>query len=89
MVPTLYDGDRLLVGYGLRVRPGDLVVASLRDHPDLLVVKRAVAARDGGWALASDNEFVPDPSALGDVVARVLLRYRPLLRRSFLRRPRP
>jgi len=76
MVPALYDGDRLLVGYGLRTRPGDLVVATFRERPDLLVVKRAVAPRDGGWELTSDNEFAPGPSGVADVEARVLLRYR-------------
>ena len=29
MLPTLRDGDRLLVRYGVRVRPGALVVARL------------------------------------------------------------
>ena len=76
MVPTLYDGDRLLVGYGLAVRPGDLVVARFRERPGLLVVKRAVTPVDGGWELASDNEFATGPSGVADVVARVLLRYR-------------
>jgi len=76
MVPTLYDGDRLLVGYGLRTRPGDLVVARFRERPELLVVKRAMAERDGGWELGSDNEFATGPTGVADVVARVLWRYR-------------
>jgi phage repressor protein C with HTH and peptisase S24 domain len=76
MVPTLYDGDRLLVGYGMRVRPGDLVVATFRERPDLLVVKRAVRPDGGGWLLASDNEFATGPGGVADVLARVLLRYR-------------
>jgi phage repressor protein C with HTH and peptisase S24 domain len=80
MVPTLYDGDCLLVGHGWRVRPGDLVVARFRSRPDLLVVKRAVRAVDGGWELASDNGFADGPSGVADVQARVLLRYRPLRR---------
>ena len=76
MVPTLYDGDQLLVGYGWRVRPGDLVVARFRSLPDVLVVKRAVEPYDGGWLLASDNPYAPQPAGAADVEARVLLRYR-------------
>ena len=76
MVPTLYDGDCLLVGRGLRVREGDLVVARFRERPDLLVVKRAVSPYDGGWLLASDNPYATGPSGVADVEARVLWRYR-------------
>ncbi|MGN0066031.1 MAG: S24/S26 family peptidase [Nocardioides sp.] len=58
MLPGLRAGDRLLVRYGLGVRPGDLVVARFVDGT--LAVKRAVEARqlrDGtpGWWLLSDN----------------------------------
>ena len=80
MVPALRDGDCLLVRRGARVRSGDLVVARFRERPDLLVVKRAVETRDGGWLLASDNPFAEGPSGVADVEARVLLRYWPLLR---------
>ena len=82
MVPALRDGDCLVVRRGARVRPGDLVVARYRERPDLLVVKRAVEPRDGGWLLASDNPFAEGPSGVADVEARVLLRYWPLRRRS-------
>ena len=75
MVPTLYAGDCLLVGRGLPIRPGDLVVARYRERPSLLVVKRAVRPVDGGWELASDNEFVTGPTGVADVEARVLFRY--------------
>ena len=80
MVPALHDGDCLLVLRGGRVRPGSLVVARFRSRPDLLVVKRAVREVDGGWELASDNEFVPAMPGVADVEARVLLRYWPLRR---------
>lgn len=80
MVPALYDGDCLLVVRRRRVRPGDLVVARFRERPELLVVKRAVTAQAGGWLLASDNPYAPGPSGVGDVEARVLLRYWPLRR---------
>jgi hypothetical protein len=83
MVPSVYDGDRLLVLWGGRVRPGSLVVGRFRSRPSLLVVKRAVAPVDGGWELASDNPFTTGPSGVADVEARVLLRLWPR------RRPRP
>jgi phage repressor protein C with HTH and peptisase S24 domain len=82
MVPALRDGDCLLVRRGARVRPGDLVVARYRERPELLVVKRAVEPRDGGWLLTSDNPFAAGPSGVADVEARVLLRYWPLRRRA-------
>lgn len=88
MVPALRDGDWAVVLRRARVRPGDIVVARLRGRPDLLVVKRAVAPRDGGWLLASDNPFVDDPAGVADVEARVLLRYWPLrCSRGARRRP--
>ena len=80
MVPTLRDGDALLVRRGARIRPGDVVVARFRGRPDLLVVKRAVRALDGGWWIEGDNEFVTDDSrafGVADVIGRVILRYWP------------
>jgi nickel-type superoxide dismutase maturation protease len=80
MAPTLRDGDALLVWRGGRVRPGDVVVARFRSRPDLLVVKRAVGTRDGGWWVRGDNEFVTDDSrayGVADVIGRVILRYWP------------
>ncbi|RYB91161.1 S24 family peptidase [Nocardioides oleivorans] len=58
MLPTLHDGDLLLVQYDARPRPGDLVVARFVDGT--VAVKRAVERRrtrtDGaGWWLLSDN----------------------------------
>jgi SOS-response transcriptional repressor LexA len=77
MVPTLRDGDCLVIRRRPRVRPGDLVVARFRERPDLLVVKRAVEPQDGGWLLASDNAFAPGPAGVADVEAKVLCRYWP------------
>jgi SOS-response transcriptional repressor LexA len=48
MVPTLKSGDALVVHRGGRVRAGDVVVARFRSRPELLVVKRAVQAQNGG-----------------------------------------
>ena len=61
MLPTLAPGDRVLVRYGARVRPGDLVVATLPDGR--LAVKRAHERRatrggDPGWWLLSDDPEV-------------------------------
>ena len=86
MLPTLREADLLLVHYGARVRPGDLVVARFADGT--LTVKRAVEHRrtrtgGAGWWLLSDN---PDegvdsrhrgPVAEDDVLAVVRLRVWP------------
>ncbi len=81
MVPTLRHGDALLVRRGGRaVRAGDLVVGVFRTRPDLLVVKRAVRRRDGGWELRGDNTLVTDDSrvyGVADVLGRVVARYWP------------
>ena len=58
MLPTLREGDRLLIRHGTRVRPGDLVVARFPDGT--LAVKRAqekrrTASGTVGWWLVSDN----------------------------------
>ncbi|MEU8652974.1 nickel-type superoxide dismutase maturation protease [Streptomyces sp. NPDC048737] len=83
MVPTLHHGDQLVVRYGARVRPGDVIVLRHPFQQDLLVVKRAVERRDGGWWVLGDNVFaggdstdygtVPDELILG----KVRFRYRP------------
>ena len=81
MAPTLRDGDALLVRRGGRaIRPGDVVVATFRSRPDLLVVKRAVAASAGGWEVRGDNELGTDDSrtyGVADVIGRVFCRYWP------------
>ncbi|MER6436228.1 MULTISPECIES: nickel-type superoxide dismutase maturation protease [unclassified Streptomyces] len=84
MVPTLQHGDRLVVQYGARVRPGDVVVLRHPFQQDLLVVKRAAHRREAGWWVLGDNAFaggdstdygtVPEELVLG----KVRLRYRPL-----------
>ena len=84
MAPTLRHGDALLVRRGGRVRAGDVVVARFRSRPDLLVVKRAVRAEDGGWWVRGDNDLVTDDSrayGVADVIGRVVVRYWPRPRR--------
>ena len=83
MLPTLHAGDALLVRGGAAVRPGDVVVARFPSRPDLLVVKRAVRAVDGGWQVESDNPAVTDDSRRygpAEVLGRVVLRYWPVTR---------
>ncbi len=83
MVPTLYHGDLLLVRYGAPVHPGDVVILRHPFQQDLLVVKRAVERRPGGWWVRGDNTFAGGDSTDYGVVpeelvlARVLARYRP------------
>ena len=79
MEPTLRDGDRLLVRYGARPRPGRLAVVRLPDRP--LSVKRIASADPGGWWVERDNPregadswvfgAVPDSDVVGVVVARL------------------
>jgi nickel-type superoxide dismutase maturation protease len=80
MAPTLRAGDALLVRRAGRVAAGDIVVATFRSRPELLVVKRAVRAQDGGWWVRGDNEFVTDDSrtfGVADVIGCVVFRYWP------------
>lgn len=87
MAPTLIDGDRLFVQQ-LRsldaVREGDVVLLRHPLQQDLLIVKRAVERRRGGWWVLADNPFAPpaDSSVFGTVpddllVARAVGRFRP------------
>ncbi|MGW0657611.1 nickel-type superoxide dismutase maturation protease [Streptodolium elevatio] len=78
MLPNLVDGDRVLVRYGARVRPGDVVAAVRPDRPEVGMLKRVRERRDGGWWVLGDNpypstdsrHFGPVPDEL--VVARVV-----------------
>ncbi|MEI5101592.1 nickel-type superoxide dismutase maturation protease [Streptomyces sp. PmtG] len=85
MVPTLNPGDWMLVQHGARVRPGDVVILRHPLQQDLLVVKRAVERRDGGWWVLGDNPYNTggDSNVYGVVpedlvLARVRVRFRPL-----------
>lgn len=83
MVPTLYQGDQVLVRYGARVRPGHVVVLRHPLQQNLLIVKRAVERREGGWWVLADNPRAgADSTVYGTVpeelvLGRVLARYRP------------
>ena len=85
MLPTLREGDRLLVRYGGPVRPGRVVVARFADGT--LTVKRAVEEREGrdgrlAWWLLGDNPAGVDsrhrgPVSANDVMAVALARVWP------------
>lgn len=86
MVPTLRHGDWLLVQYVRNaegVREGDVVVLRHPLQQDLLIVKRAVERREGGWWVLGDNTFVENDSReFGTVPDELLLargvgRFRP------------
>lgn len=85
MVPTLEHGDWLLVRYGARVRPGDVVILRHPFQQDLLVVKRAVERREGGWWVLGDNAFAGGDSTVYGVVPRAMV----LARVAARLRPRP
>ncbi len=89
MVPTLRDGDTILVRRTERIRPGDVVVARFPGEPGL-VVKRAVRTVDGGWWVEGDTGVVADATRrYGAAVdeGRALRRWCP--RRTWLRRRAP
>lgn len=85
MEPTLYDGDRLLLVHGAEPRLGKLAVVRLPDG--VVAVKRVVRREPDGWWVERDNpEVGVDSWSIGTVaddavVARVLCRFWPLLRR--------
>ncbi|MCH0538263.1 nickel-type superoxide dismutase maturation protease [Streptomyces sp. MUM 203J] len=84
MLPTLRHGDRLLVRYGAVPKPGTVAVLRHPFQQDLLIVKRLVGRRDGGWWVLGDNReaaeavdsrvFGAVPEAM--VLGRVIVRYR-------------
>jgi SOS-response transcriptional repressor LexA len=79
MVPTLRDGDQVVVRHGATIRAGDVVLATFRSLPGRLVLKRAVREQDGGWWLASDNGFAGGDSTqhgVADVHARATFELR-------------
>jgi phage repressor protein C with HTH and peptisase S24 domain len=79
MVPTLRDGDVVLVRHGAAVRPGDVVLATYASMPERHVLKRVARAAGEGWWLSSDNPAAGGDSSVhgaAQVHARVVLRWR-------------
>ncbi|MGH8775988.1 MAG: S24 family peptidase [Jiangellaceae bacterium] len=86
MEPVLNDGDRLLVMWGARPRPGRVVVIRLPGRPGFAV--KRIGWRDGdGWWVERDNPLEGVDSwqvgavASADVVAVALVRLWPRPRR--------
>ena len=79
MVPTLREGDRLLVVHGGTPQPGRLVVVRLPDG--VVAVKRATRREPDGWWVERDNPAegvdswavgaIPQAEVLAVVVARL------------------
>lgn len=77
MLPTLRDGDRVVIIHGATPRIGGLVV--IRLPSGVIAIKRAVRREPGGWWVERDNPgegtdswsvgAIPDQ----DIVGRVLL----------------
>ena len=83
MLPTLSEGDRLLVARTRRVRPGDVVALRLPGGARRVLVKRVHGRVPDGVTVLGDNpaastdsrDFGPVP--VGDVLGRVVRRYFP------------
>jgi phage repressor protein C with HTH and peptisase S24 domain len=78
MVPTLFDGDVVLVRFGGAVRPGDVVLVRWAARPGQLSLKRAQRLVADGWLITGDNPYASTDSAtlgpaevLGVVLARL------------------
>lgn len=88
MAPAMLNDEWWLVRRSSDVKPGDVVLLTHPDRPDLLIVKRLARREDGGWWVLGDNPdasedsrqfgVVPDANVLG----RLWWRYRPLRRSS-------
>jgi phage repressor protein C with HTH and peptisase S24 domain len=77
MVPTLYDGDVVIVRHGAPIRSDDVVLARFRSMPDRFVLKRVDRPEGAGWLLHSDNDAAGGDSrshGVADVLGRVVLR---------------
>lgn len=77
MVPTLADGDLVLVKLSTEVRPGDVVLVRWASRPDQLSVKRAQWAEPGGWYVSGDNPAgSTDSGTLGPATVLGVIRWR-------------
>ena len=89
MLPTLRDGDWVLVRRTQRLRRGQIVAVRDPRVMDRILVKRIVDQRLSGWWVLGDNpDRSTDSRSLGSiptelVLGRVLGRYYPLPLRWF------
>jgi hypothetical protein len=67
MTPTVEEGDRLLVRYGARPRPGALAVVRFADG--VVAVKRLDHRTGDGWWVVRDNAFEGRDSWSGGAIA--------------------
>jgi len=90
MMPTLDDGDRLLVRHGGRPRAGSVAVVEL-PPAGVLAIKRLAFAEDDWWWVERDNpaegvdSWSVGPVPAADVRAIALCRVWPLRRGTRLR----
>lgn len=68
MLPTMRPGEWWIVRRGARVRSGAVIAFWHPTRLDLLVVKRAVEQREGGWWVLGDNPDRSDDSRSFGVV---------------------
>jgi nickel-type superoxide dismutase maturation protease len=93
MIPTLDEGDRLVVWRSNRLRLGDLVVVVDPHFTGRLLVKRIVGLGDGSLVLGGDNSGVSRDSRsfgavpLASVLGVARFRYHPADQRRRLSRP--
>jgi phage repressor protein C with HTH and peptisase S24 domain len=77
MVPTLADGDLVLVRLNTAVHPGDLVLVRWASRPEQLSVKRAQWAEPDGWYVSGDNPAgSTDSSTLGPATVLGVISWR-------------
>jgi phage repressor protein C with HTH and peptisase S24 domain len=86
MLPTLRDGDRLLVLHGAAPRLGRLAVVRLPEG--VVAVKRATRREPGGWWVERDSQVegvdswsvgaIPDEDVVAVVLGRLWPRPRPM-----------
>jgi nickel-type superoxide dismutase maturation protease len=92
MEPTLRNGEWWLARRGGRIDVGDVVLLTHPARPDLRVVKRVVRRAGNAWWVegdapgASEDSRTFGPVADELVMARLLMRYRPLPLRRISRR---
>ncbi|MDD2819272.1 MAG: S26 family signal peptidase [Candidatus Nanopelagicales bacterium] len=88
MEPALRNNEVWLARQGAKARPGQVIVFYEPGRTGLLAVKRVShAVAEGWWVIADNPEGAIDSSRYGAVpfdavVARLVVRIRPLFRRS-------